>query len=231
MRIFIGYHYAPSDAWVKNLVYRLVRAFGDEIESGEHLYLTPSLAEGIIEKIQACDALVGVASRRDQLANGLYTTHTWVKDELTVARTANKLFVQLRETGLDPQQGILEGAQYIEYDRTNLGECLVKLAEALGQWHSLRNVPLYLLPSDFAAAVTPLLEASGFYCRFRILDQNYDEKLKADARPVPTPGGLLVMLRGIPRGNFIQIEAGHGNKRWKSDVVSIESPTVTMKPL
>ena len=103
MRIFIGYHYGPSDAWVKNHVYRVVKAFGDELESGEQLYLAPNLPQGVIDKIQNSDALIGVASRRDQLANGLFTTHTWVKDELTVARTTSKLFVQLRETGLWPR--------------------------------------------------------------------------------------------------------------------------------
>jgi hypothetical protein len=207
----------------------LVKAFGDEVESGEHLHLGPYLADEASKKIKEADALIGVASR-DQKVNGYYTTFPWVRDELVIAKDNKKLFVQLRETELDPREGFLAGAQYIEYDQANLAGCLVKLAEVLGQWHSLADVSLVLLPEAFAKAVAPLLDSDGFYCEFTLYDRLLRKASTGSATIVLVqPGGLRILLRSVPRDHFIQLEAGHGKKKWKSEVVPIDTPMVIMK--
>lgn len=228
VRIFVGYHYGPSDVWVENYVYRLIEAFGDRVENGKHLYLASNLSQGIIDKIHACDALIGIASRRNLQANGQYTTHPWVRDELAVARGASKLFLQLREVGLDSHLGILEGAQYIEFDPSDLKECLVRLTEAIGQWHSMLNVSLHLIPNDFRVAVESVMRLPGFYCNYLLYDAHYEKRNGGTTVIVPKAGGLHVMLRNVPRDYFIQLQAGHGKLRWESELVSVDSPAIHM---
>jgi hypothetical protein len=231
VRIFVGYHYGPSDTWVKSLVYRMVRAFGHELESGEQLYLGPNIADAIIAKIRGCDALIGVASRRGQPLNGVYGTHQWVQHELATAKAHGKLFVQLREAGIDPQLGILEGAQYIEYDAVDLAECLVKLAEALGQWNLLRSVSPHLVPWEFATAVAPVINSPEFVCQCAVFDTNFDEKSLLPTRIVRTPGGLRAMLKGIPVGHSFKLSARFRNQQWESEVTCVDSPCITMNPM
>jgi len=229
VRIFVGYHYGDNEAWVKNLVYRLIEAFGDEVESGEKLYKGPNISAAITEKIESCDALIGIATR-DKLVDGYYTTHPWVQHELVAAQQARKLWVQVRETQLDRRQGILEGTQYIEYESTNLPECLVKLAEAIGEWHKPRNPLLYLLPAEFATAVTPLLDRRGFLARYRLLDRNHSEIGPFDTRIVNTPGRLCVKLKDISPEHLIQIEVCFGKWCWKSGWVKGDDNNIFMEP-
>jgi hypothetical protein len=214
---------------VEKYVHPLVEAFGDEVVTGENLYQGPSVPEAVINRIESCDAMIGVASRYQRQENGYYSAYPWVQGELSAARAAKKVFVQLREQGLDPRMGILEGTQYIEYDSTNLVECIVKLAEALGEWHRQRNVPVYLVPADFAAAISPWVRNGGAKCQFRILDEKFEETMRGEAFIKRTPGGLIeAVLCGIPPGNYIELEVNCKGRRWTSDVQRIDSLPIIM---
>lgn len=226
MRIFIGYHYAPEDEWVEKCLFPLVQAFGDDVDTGKHV--AGHLGTAITDKIANCDGMIGVASRRNLLANNLFDTHVWVQQELDKAQDQKKLWIQLRETNIDSQYGTLTGSRHIEYDRANLHTCLVEVAQVLGLWHSLQDANLHLRPDQFASAIAPYLFDAGLVVRFKLFDRNYAEKRDGTTTIVSSAGALRVMLRQVPRDHFIQLDVIHGSTRWKSDYIRVDTPVALM---
>jgi len=50
MKIFVGYGYNPRDAWIEDSVFRLVKAFGDEVTSGKEIF-GQRLDQGVSDQI------------------------------------------------------------------------------------------------------------------------------------------------------------------------------------
>jgi hypothetical protein len=226
MRIFVGYRYGPRDVWVSNYVYRLVRAFGSEVVDGESMYGAHTLADGIVDAIiHGCDGFIGVVSQE-------VTTRPWVQHELGAARAANKLIVPLREKGVLQNFGMLEDKQFIEYDLVDLSGALVRLAEALGQWHAPRDVFVYLVPKDFADAIRPNLARPGFQSSYRVFNEWNDVIAEGAVKIVEIDRQLQVKLRAIPPlGRYIQFRAVFGAEVWESDFETVNSRTMTMRKL
>jgi hypothetical protein len=76
MRIFIAYGYNDRDRWIKEHVFPLVQAFGSEVVDGEGLY-GEILSEGVKDRVNMCDALIGFATRRNLPDNPSGETHLW----------------------------------------------------------------------------------------------------------------------------------------------------------
>jgi len=231
VRIFVGYHYNRRDEWVEQYVFPLVQAFGDEVVTGKHV--VGPLGEAIMKKISDCEAMIGVASRRNRLSNDpsrddVFDTHVWVQQELHEARTKDKLWIQLRETKIDPQFGTLTGTRYIDYDIGGLPQCLVDLARVLGEWHLQQDANIHLRPDAFTAAVTPLVFNVGLIVRFTLFDRDYEPREQGITSIVPSEGALRVKLRRVPRDNFIQLSVTHGARHWKSDYIRVDSPVAIM---
>jgi hypothetical protein len=141
------------------------------------------------------------------------------------------MFVQLRDTQLDPQLGILEGSQYIAFDKSKLTDRLVRLAEAIGDWHRVRDVRLFLLPEQFAAAVTPHLQATGFYVQYSLYDRLNNREGPIKTNIVRTAGGLSIVVKGLPTDKLLQVEAGFNGGMWTSAAVDVEVNNIIMTPL
>jgi prophage antirepressor-like protein len=92
MRIFVAYGYNERDRWVEELVFPVIRAFGDEVVTGEELQ-GEQITDAVIAKIRSSDALIGFLTRRDQIGSSdRWTTHRWVTDEISQA-VAQRIFV------------------------------------------------------------------------------------------------------------------------------------------
>jgi hypothetical protein len=88
MKIFVGYGYNDRDKWIEDLVFPLMRAFGAEPISGKEIP-GQKLDEGIKELIRKSDAVIGFVTRRgDKREDGLYATHRWVTDEISLSPAA-----------------------------------------------------------------------------------------------------------------------------------------------
>ena len=86
MKVFVGFRYDTRDEWIKELVIPFLEVLGCEVITGEEVYGIP-LPTGVLEKLKDCDACIGFLTRRDGPdAEGKYTTHPWVLQELSAAQ-------------------------------------------------------------------------------------------------------------------------------------------------
>jgi hypothetical protein len=229
MRIFVGYHFDPQDQWVKDLVYPIIQAFGDDVVTGENLYGQGSLAEAVRNRIQKCDALIGFATRRDK-KDGYYATHRWVTDEISQGIAFKLKVVEVRENDVDPQEGIAAGCQYIAYNRAERDRCLVEVVKALGEWHRHNLVKLQLLPEEHVQQIISLLNHPHLRCVYQLYEEEEEEpseerKLKL----LGLGGGLFAYVRNVPRGAFVRVSIQCGARNWASEFESTSHHGIRLK--
>jgi|SRR6185312_108867 len=225
MKIFVAFGYNERDCWVKKLVFPLVESFGHRPENGEDLAGRP-LEEGVSARIARCHAMVGFATRRGEPANGVWATHRWVQDELAYAVAKKLLVVEVRETGVDPQGGLLGARQHLTYDEGQRELFLVDLAKVLGAWPRGR-VRLQLLGDGRESQIVPLLRRPNFHCVYRF-HQNGEELPEVETRIVPITGGLFVDVENVPPDALIQVELRYDNRIWSSGFESLDSHNVRL---
>jgi hypothetical protein len=181
------------------------------------------------DKIRRSDGLIAFTTRRDQLANGKWTTHRWVTDELSVAIDAELPVVEVRETEVDLQGGIAGDRQRIDYDEAKRDQCVVELATTLGRWWRGSARRLRLLPADFVNEVRPLLRQPGFRCTSEVLEGNRNRG-KFESELLPITGGLFATVKSLPRAALVRIRIEAGGKAWTSDFESTDSLSIHLKP-
>ena len=224
MKIFVGYGYNPRDAWIEDSVFRLIRAFGDEVTTGKEIF-GQILDNGVRAEIALSHALIGFTTRRDPIgAMGTWTTHQWVKDELTTA--ANALppipFVEVRETQVDPQGGMVGALASITYDEQHRDRCLVDLAEAIGGWHRRpTGFEIELMPEDFAREIRPLLlRDPHLRCGYHVLaSDGTEEGPEFRTNILRRPGRLAIRTGAVSRDAAIMVKIWSGTNHllWSSD--------------
>jgi hypothetical protein len=237
MKIFVGYGYNPRDAWIDDFVGRLIASFGDAMVSGKEIY-GGNLDAGVRAEIEASDALIGFTTRRDPAAaTGTWTTHQWVRDELLTAAGAQPPipFVEVRETQVEVQGGMLANQARITYDEAQRDRCLVEIAAAIGRWHrqaaASSSFLLELLPDDFSKEIHPLLQDPDLRCVYRVLKER-----EVDAEPdVVTPlrklrGRMAIRTSPVPRDAMIQVEVWQGKSKllWVSEWQAVESRIINL---
>jgi hypothetical protein len=230
MRIFVGYHFDPQDEWVRELVYPIIRAFGDEVVTGENLYGQDGLGAAVTARIRRCDALVGFATRRQRANDNHYTTHRWVTDEISQALAFGLKTVEVREQDIDPQGGIASGGQFILYNAEERDRCLVELVEALGQWHRHNLVKLQILPEESATSIALLMDDRHFRCVYQTYEDGAEEPSEERTlRLVPLTGGLFAYVRDVPLGAFIKVRVQCGTHSWDSVFESTSHYSIRLK--
>jgi hypothetical protein len=209
----------------------LAAAFGCEIVHGRVVY-GASLAIEVLKQIQTCDAMIGFTTRRDDLPGdpGKFTTHPWVVQELSAALTQAIPFVEVREVGVSPG-GMIEAhnAQRIDYSEGNRAECLVQIAQALAKFREENTVrTIRLGPDAVVGLITENLEHHSFTCRVRTL-RGGDQTEWRDVAVLPVRGGLHVRLRGVRKGELVQIAISAAGRGWRSDYETLDTVDVQLK--
>jgi hypothetical protein len=238
MKIFVGYGYNTRDAWIEDLVFRLIRAFGDEPTHGKETY-GANLDAAVYDEIQGSDALIGFRTRREQVA-GNWKTHPWVDDELLTAANLQKQIplVEVRETEVEEPSGMLgqklQGMQRIIYDEQRRDRCLVEIAQAIGRWHRQRSgVQFLLMPEDFSREMAPLLRNRDLRCIYRVLGKNdTDEGPEQSATIRQLPGSQICVRTGaVPEDASIMVEVWMGQTRllWGSAWQPVSSRTIYLE--
>jgi hypothetical protein len=227
MKIFVGFGYNDRDLWVKNMVIPVVEAFDVEVLTGEEIY-GEELTEGVRETIKKADAVIGFLTRRGAPSSeGVWDTHRWVSDELLFAKTCGLKVLEVRETGVNSQGGMLGDLQRITYDENKLAECIVELVKAIGKWRRGANIRFQLLPQNFSDEIYPHL--SNLRCVYRYMDENDDRVSKdfpAEIRRIK--GGLFVLAKGIPTGSLIEVQVECKGNVWLSGWVGTDSHNITL---
>jgi len=222
MKIFVGYGYNDRDRWIKEMVIPIIEAFGSDYESGEVTY-GGTISDAVIDKIKLSDALIAFMTKRiaPDAADG--ETHLWVTQELAIAVSEKKPFVEVREIGISQQSGVTGGFQTIYYDENARDACLVKIVEALGKLHREYPVRVQLLPKHFAIGdLRPLANKNLLTCQYVIRNGSQD------TAPVTTAikrirGGLFIDVPPPERNAMIQIDIKHGHQIWSSDYESLDA--------
>lgn len=228
MNIFLAYGYNDRDRWVKDLVFPIIRAFGSEVITGDEIY-GQDIPSGVLAKIRRSDALVGFSTRRDDMGNGRWTTHHWVKQELAAALALNLPLFEVRETNVDPQGGITANLQRIDYEEEERDKCLVEIVKALGIWHQTSSILIKLLPEEVANNdLRPLLSDPGLICSYMVKRGNREDgPFNAGIKRIK--GGLFIEPNNIPHDALIQINIRYGNRSWSSDYESIDSYGINLR--
>jgi hypothetical protein len=230
MRIFVGYHFDPRDQWIKDLVYPLIRAFGDEVVTGETLYGQREIGPAVTRKIRESHALIGFATRRDQSGPGEWSTHRWITDEIAQANAYELPIVEVRELGVDPQRGIVGGTQFIAYNEDERDKCMVEIVKAMGEFHRAGLMKLQLLPEEFTQEIAPLLGNPRFRSVYRVyLDGDDEPSEERQLKILELKGGLFATVRNFPPGAFVQVRVECEAKLWASVFESTDAISIRLR--
>jgi hypothetical protein len=232
MRIFVGYGYNDRDTWVKELAFPLIMAVHCEPVDGKEIY-GQRLDDGVRNEIRGCAGLLGFSTRRERLQNGNWTTHQWVKDELLTADQVGLRFVEIREAGVDPQEGMLGNVARISYDEARRDRCLVEIAIVLKQWTDRHEKPyeIYLMPEAFTQAVARRLKDPELRCIYRVWENDKAApEDEIETKIWPFKGGLAIRTAPIRRDALIQVEVWNGRAEllWTSVWQPVDSRTITL---
>jgi hypothetical protein len=218
MKIFLAFSFRPEDKDLVSSVERLVASHGVQVTTGERLggeALTPEVKS----RIDDCDALVAVLTRRKKQVGGGWSTHEWVRDELGYARAKNKKAIALIEKEVD-HGGMYQPNEYLGLDQAaplpaflNLSETIYGWREALG-----KTVKVQILPPALAHQLG--LEVAGLKCRHRLGRQGRFTKWQ-EVYAYPEVGGTFVHIEGVREDHLIQLEViDNAAKRWRSHAAS-----------
>ena len=224
--VFLAYSFREQDQELVTLVEHLLASHdilavtGEGVGGGE---ITPTVRARIL----GSDGLVALLTRRDALADGGWTTHDWVRHELTVAREAGKPAIGVIESGVSTA-GPYGDHERIDLDRTALADGLLSLSRTIGEWkrQAGRTLKVQILPDDVAMQVG---EADGeAVCRYRFLSAGEWMDWQP-ARPIPEVGGTFVYIRGVRDDYLIQLQIDGVGTSWFSRATSQFLP-ITLLP-
>jgi hypothetical protein len=167
MKIFVSYSFRDENRWVEDFVVPLIACFGHVPVTGRILDAGP-LDEEVKQKIRQCKRVLCFVTRarprRD--AAGVITDYEppdWVRDEMFLARGAERDALEFRERGVS-YGGAAALRPYVDFDRGDLPRLLLDLAKRLAEWPvgplQLRlSVPAELRGEVEAAALARTLRA------------------------------------------------------------------------
>jgi hypothetical protein len=129
--VFVGHSFASDDAKVNDVVLRFLAAYGFEVVTGEKPSANTVSAK-VQGRIEQCEGFVGVFTRRDKVSRkSEWLPSAWVVDEKAFALAKNKKLILLREEGVQSIGGLQGDYEYLEFDRTDMADLLVRLMELL----------------------------------------------------------------------------------------------------
>jgi len=214
MKVFLAFSFRNEDKPLASYIEQLLASQFVHVVTGERLggdQLTPKVKA----RIEESDALVGLLTRRDPLANNAgWTTHDWVKDEIGYARSKGKRAIAMVEQGVTVG-GMNDPHEHIPFTREELISAVLVLAETIGVWkHEVgRTIKVQILPAELAQKLGT--NGQGVKCQHRLcLNGKFTEW--RDSIPVPEVGGTFVYLEGVQDDQLVQIRVEEPNKVWMS---------------
>ena len=232
MNIFIGFGYNNDDKWIKELVFPLVESFDATIATGEDLH-GQILSQAVTDRIKKADGLLAFLTRRDAFANGRYTSHRWVYDELTTSIANNIPAVEIREKMVDAQGGLPGDRQRVEFDLDDKARLMVELAKLLSAWRrNLKPRRLFLVPkNDIIQDVRPYINKDPLKCTYKYMTGS-KQSPQYDAKPFKYGQGLCVDVYNVPsEDSLIEITIQGPQFEWSSDYESVQLLTINLQKI
>jgi hypothetical protein len=225
--VFLSFHYDEPNKRLAATVEDLLDSHGLRGTTGDVLAggnLTPEIKK----QIEDADALIALLTRRDQLANGGWTTHEFCKNELQHSRTVGKNAIALVESGVDVT-GLYQEHEYIPFDAVAPLAAFMRLSRTIGRWKQVtgRTVKVQVVPETTALEILAMRDACEW--EYRLLSGTRETPW-ASAKARKEPGGLFVYVQ-VPDDRMmieIRIRANGGARKWYSDVTPFFTPVTFM---
>ena len=127
--VFLAHSFAEDDEQTAETVKQMLNALGLEVLTGQRAR-AERISEKVKGRIEDADAFVGLFTRGDKVAGRKeWATSAWIVDEKAHAFSKGKRLVILKEEGVTSIGGLQGDYEYIEFDRGDLVEALIKLVE------------------------------------------------------------------------------------------------------
>jgi hypothetical protein len=227
MKVFMSFSFREEDRDLVDDLESLLRSHDVLPVTGRELDGEP-ITQAVTTKIDECDALVALMTRRDPIGNGtqqLWRTHDWVRDELNHARSRDKRAIALVELGVDLGGAYTENER-IELDRDAPLRAFMALSQRLANWKRDmgRTAIAAIVPPELGHNMS---DDPAWSCRYRFWS-NGNPGNWVDGTFVPARGGTQLMLRGMQDDNaLIEVQVRRdGTLAWKSLATS---PYVTIE--
>lgn len=232
MKIFVSFSFRPENDFVEERIIPLIRCFGHEPVTGRILDSGP-LDEEVRNKILKCRRVLCFATRAreryDQEGNIVsYEPPDWVRDELMMARGADRKAIEFRESGVD-YEGAAPQRPFVEFDRDDIADLLVKIAERISKW-PVGPLQLRLaVPEEFSEQVKAAANAAQLTARCSAVNLTGTEPHTEELRVHLRDERLIVPFWINPDPNItIEIEIDLGARRLACRGIS---PTVHVASL
>jgi hypothetical protein len=112
-------------------VRRFLKAYGLSVTTGEKPS-AQTISSKVKERIEEADLFIGIFTRRDKLAGKEeWATSPWVIDEKAYALAKGNRLILLKEAGVNSVGGLQGDYEYLEFQRSELDDLLVRLLETL----------------------------------------------------------------------------------------------------
>src|SRR5262245_27998140 len=144
--VFLSYHYDEPNTRIARQIEELLESHNLRATTGDVLG-GGVLTDEIKRQIDEADALIALVTRNQQLANGGWTTHEYVKNEVQHARDTKKPAIALVEQGVDVT-GLYKENEFIPYIPSQALPAFLKLSRTIRSWKNRagRTIKLQLLP-------------------------------------------------------------------------------------
>jgi hypothetical protein len=220
--VFLSYHYDEPNTRIARQIEDLLESHTLRATTGDVLG-GGALTEEIKRQINEADALIALLTRNQQLANGSWTTHEYVKTELQHARGAEKPAIALVEQGVDVT-GLYKENEYIPYAPADVLPAFLKLSRTIWRWKNRagRTVKLQLLPE---AVVTEIWKNRGGVIEWQYrLSSGIRDTGWQKAYPRKEPYGLFLFVQVPDDTMSIEVRVAAAGKSWVSDATQFLLP-------
>jgi len=124
---FLGHSFEPKDAHIVDCVKEVFDLLGIPVVTGERPR-ADRISEKVKRLIDAQPVFIGLYTRLDKIARkNDWTASPWVIDEKAFAVAKRKKLVLIKETGISSIGGIQGDYEYVEFDRKELHELVLKV--------------------------------------------------------------------------------------------------------
>jgi hypothetical protein len=220
---FVAQWFDDRDRPLVGEIDRILYSHGVRAVTG-HVLGGDALDDAIKRRLDDSDCLVALATRRDEIVRGGWTTHPWVINEFAYAKAKQKEAIALVEGGVS-WQGPYQAHEYIKLDRGIPSVGLLELSNTIGYWkeNAGNTLKLQILPDQLAERLE--LEGDNCECTYRTVEQGKHGEWR-QVMPVPEPGGVYLYVKGIQNKQLIEVRVSSNRWTWKSPATPQSMPVI-----